>query len=98
MSTNDVNPAADLSVEEPATTAPVRRMEHREDSLTRLIEQQTAKIPSAWFLVAATAALGTSIAFELRGMPRASRFVGMSATTLLIMGVYNKLVKTLGPG
>lgn len=97
MTTQDVNPAASISVQEPHTSAPVRRNEHREDSLTRVIEQQAAKIPSAFFLISALGALGLSVAFELAGKPRASRFVGIWAPTLLITGVYNKLVKTLGP-
>src|SRR5687767_11217038 len=47
--------------------APVARVEHREDLLTRLIEQQTAKIPSHMFLLAACVAMGGSLAAELRG-------------------------------
>lgn len=42
--------------------------------------------------------MAASAAFELLGNARASRFVGMWAPTLLVAGVYNKLVKTLGTG
>ena len=92
----EVNPAAhaSLAVYEPA---PVVRDEHTEDALTRLIEQQAAKIPSAWFLLASFAAMLAAAAFEARGKTRWSNFVGMWAPTLLITGVYNKLVKSLGP-
>lgn len=92
----EVNPVAarSLAVYRPA---PVVRDEHREDWLTRLVEQQTAKIPSSWFLLAALGALGASLALEVRGSERWSKFVGMWAPTLLITGVYNKLVKALGP-
>jgi hypothetical protein len=38
-----------------------------------------------------------SLGLELAGRTRASRFVGMWVPTLLITGVYNKLVKALGP-
>ena len=92
----DVNPAAVESLET-YEHAPVRRSEHVESTVTRLIEQQTAKMPSHLFLFAALGAMGLSIGFELAGNERASRFVGMWAPTLMIAGVYNKLVKELGP-
>lgn len=90
----DVNPATEQSAR-PAP-APVFRAEHAEGHLARLIEQQTAKLPSDGFLVAALAAMGAAVALELTGRQRASRFIGQWPTPLLIMGVYNKLVKTLG--
>jgi hypothetical protein len=90
----DVNPAADKSLISEA--APVRRAEHAEGDLARIIEQQTAKLPSHWFLMAAFSAMGAALALELAGRQRASRFVGQWPTPLLIMGMYNKLVKTLG--
>ncbi len=76
--------------------APVVRPEHAESEVGRLIEQQTAKIPSHWFLLAAFGAMGMSLVLELSGRTRASRFVGQWPTPLLIAGTYNKLVKTLG--
>jgi hypothetical protein len=96
MSERDVNPAADR-VEETYQAAPVVRDEHGEAQLTRLIEQQTARIPSHWFLAAAITSMVASLGFELMGRTRLSRFVGMWVPTLLITGVYNKLVKALGP-
>ena len=76
--------------------APVVRPEHAEGELARLIEQQTAKIPSHWFLVCALGAMSLSLGLELAGRQRQSRFVGQWPSPLLIMGIYNKLVKTLG--
>ena len=64
--------------------------------LTRLIEQQSAKLPSHFFLFSAFGAMAASLAFELSGRSRASRFVGMWPPALLMMGMYNKLVKILG--
>jgi hypothetical protein len=89
----DANPAAHASL---ATTAPVRRPEHQEDSFTRVIEQQAAKVPSQVFLCASLISMAVSAVCELRGDQRTSRFVGSWAAPLLLMGVYNKLVKTLG--
>ena len=90
----DVNPAAAKSLVGEA--APVRRAEHAEGDLARIIEQQTAKVPSHWFLIAAFTSMGAAVALELSGRQRASRFVSQWPTPLLIMGMYNKLVKTLG--
>lgn len=90
----DVNPAAKASMT--PLGVPVLRAEHAEGDLARLIEQQTAKIPSHWFLFAAFGAMGMSVLLELAGRTRESRFVGQWPSTLLAAGIYNKLVKTLG--
>lgn len=100
QSEETVNPArrasmADYSESHPLA-APVVRPEHRESDFTRLIEQQTAKIPSHVFLFMSVSAMAASLALELAGRTRPSRFVGMWAPSLLILGVYNKLVKTFG--
>jgi hypothetical protein len=94
MSPLDVNPAADASLADVA--APVIRPEHAEGELARLIEQQAAKVPSHWFLFAALGAMATSLACELSNRRQASRFIGMWPTPLLALGIYNKIVKTLG--
>lgn len=94
MDTLDINPAADASLA--AISAPVIRREHAEGHLARLIEQQTAKLPSHWFLLSAFGSMGLSLGLELAGRSRASRFVGSWPTPLLVLGMYNKLVKTLG--
>jgi len=97
MANRDVNPASQPSLIR-YQPSPVLREEHAEGRITRLIEQQTAKIPSDIFLVAALAAMGTSLTLELMGRRRPSRFIGMWPAPLLVMGVYNKLIKLLHPG
>ena len=94
MAELDVNPAAEASLR--GAPAPVRRPEHAEGDFARVIEQQTAKIPSHWFLLAALGSMSGSLVLELAGRRRVSRFLGQWPAPLLIMGVYNKLVKTLG--
>ena len=95
--TPDVNPASERSSEpEPYLPTPVVREEHAEDQFTRLIENQTAKLPSGFFLFTALGAMVLSIALELSGNSRLSRFVGMWPPALLTMGTYNKLVKLMG--
>jgi hypothetical protein len=92
--TLDVNPAAEASLQDPPP--PIIRPEHAEGNLARLIEQQTAKVPSHWFLFAALGAMSLSLTLELAGRRRESRFVGQWPAPLLVMGVYNKMVKLLG--
>jgi hypothetical protein len=72
------------------------RREHSEGQVAKSIEAQTAKLPSDTFLWAAVAAMGTSAAFQMMGNRSASVFVGQWAPTLLILGLYNKLVKQHG--
>jgi hypothetical protein len=91
----DLNPAAEPSLRE-YEPAPVIRSEHAEGTVTRLIEQQAAKIPSDVFLFLALGSMAGSLVLELTGKEHQSRFVGMWAPTLLTMGVYTKLVKTFG--
>ncbi len=95
MNDIDINPATRLA-DDTYPKARVLRSDHAEGELTRLIEQQTAKLPSAVFLLGALAAMGASVVLEVRGRTRMSTFVGMWAPTLMIAGVYNKLIKTVG--
>jgi hypothetical protein len=86
------------------------RGQQREGRIARAIESQTAKVPSDIFLWAAGAAMIGSLAFQLLGpRPRVglfgrrfggpaplASFVGQWAPTLLIFGLYNKIVKVAG--
>jgi hypothetical protein len=64
--------------------------------VARTIEQQTAKLPSDFFLWAAIGAIGVSAFLELTGNEEKSRFVGQWVSPFLLFGVYNKLVKVAG--
>src|SRR5215218_4195256 len=75
---------------------PVAKPEHREGTLARSIEQQTAKLPSDLFLWAALGSMGMSLALELMGDEKKANFVGHWAPTLLTLGLYNKIVKLHG--
>ena len=78
------------------TTSMTSQSEHSEGRIARSIEQQTAKLPSDTFLWAAAGAIATSVTLQIAGKQHASQFVGQWAPTLLILGLYNKLVKQLG--
>lgn len=78
------------------TTGSMERQDHSEGKIARAIEEQTARLPSDTFLWAAAGAISTSLTLRLLGKDQASLFVGQWAPTLLILGLYNKLVKQLG--
>ena len=69
---------------------------HSEGELARKIEYHTAKLPSDTFFWAAIASMGVSLALQMSGNKSASTFVGQWAAPLLLLGVYNKLVKVAG--
>jgi len=69
---------------------------HREDALTGAIESQTSRIPSSGFLAAAIGSMAVSALLQVRGKPNAALFVGQWAPALLILGLYNKVVKQHG--
>jgi hypothetical protein len=70
--------------------------EHKEGPVAKAIEKQTAKLPSDAFLWLAMGSIGVSAAFQFFGRKDTSQFVGQWAPTLLILGLYNKLVKVAG--
>jgi len=70
--------------------------EHREGTVARSIEQQTAKLPSDTFLWAAVGSMGLSLVLQATGKKHAATFIGQWAPTLLILGLYNKMVKLHG--
>ena len=72
------------------------RSEHREGPLARGIERQTAKLLSDTWLWAAFGAIGTSLFCKMSGREETANFIGQWAPTLLLLGVYNKLVKLHG--
>ncbi|HZS35368.1 MAG TPA: hypothetical protein VFF06_01000 [Polyangia bacterium] len=64
-----------------------------EGSLTRAVEKQTARIPSMVFLGLAGASIAGALAAFLAGRRQLAAFIGEWAPTVLLLGVYNKLVK-----
>jgi hypothetical protein len=76
--------------------AALPKQDHTEGPVAKTIEDQTAKLPSDTFLWAAVGAMALSATLQLAGNKHASVFVGQWAPTILILGLYNKLVKQLG--
>jgi hypothetical protein len=69
---------------------------HKEGKVAKAIETQTAKLPSDLFLWTAFGAMGASLTLNLLGKDHIGLFVGQLAAPILIMGLYNKLVKVEG--
>jgi len=63
---------------------------------TQMIESQTTRVPSATFLTAGLGAMALSWLFLLGGRKNIASFIGTWVPTILIMGLYNKLVKLEG--
>ena len=74
----------------------IAKPEHQEGRVAEMIEDQTAKLPSDVFLWAAVGSMVASAALQASGRRHTSLFIGQWAPTLLIMGLYNKLVKVHG--
>ncbi len=70
--------------------------EQQEGPVARGIERQTSKLPSDLFLWAGVASIATSLGFFLAGKKQAANFVGQWVPTVLLFGVYNKIVKVAG--
>lgn len=85
------------TIKEKATDLLSINEDHEEGATTKAIENQTAKIPSGVYLALAVGSMALSAAFamssERKGM---ANFVGLWAPTFLMLGVYNKIVKTHG--
>ena len=69
-----------------------------EDQLTKTVEKETSKIPSILFLGAALGAIVVSAALKCaKGKDdKDALFVGQWVAPFLLLGIYNKIVKTEG--
>lgn len=67
-----------------------------EGPVARAIETQTAKLPSDLFLWSALGAITISAGLKIAGRKHTALFVGQWAAPILLLGIYNKLVKQQG--
>ena len=68
----------------------------REGRVAKTIESKTARLPSDVFLWTALGSMGVSLVLALTGKTKAATFVGQWVPTMLIFGLYNKIVKVAG--
>ena len=64
-----------------------------EGKVTAKIEEKTHRVPSGAFLSLAFGSMIASALFQLSGKRQTANFIGQWVPSLLIIGVYNKLVK-----
>lgn len=69
---------------------------HTEGQVTKKIEDQTARLPSTLFLSLALGSMALSLTLKLMGKKHDALFVGQWAAPFLLLGTYNKIVKTQG--
>jgi hypothetical protein len=93
ITSKKMNPNRRAIAYSPLMTNPI---EHSEGPVARAIEEQTAKLPSDTFLWAAGASIATSLILKMLDRHHEALFVGQWAPTILILGLYNKLVKQHG--
>lgn len=67
-----------------------------EGGTTKMIESATAQVPSGAYLTLAIGSMVASLILMLTGRRNVANFVGQWAPTILIMGLYNKMVKQHG--
>jgi hypothetical protein len=70
--------------------------EHTERTITKAIEQYTSAVPSGVYLGLAIGSIGLAALLKLSGRDKGAQFVGHWVPTILILGLYNKLVKVEG--
>ena len=74
----------------------VKQTDNGEGKVAEAIEEQTSKIPSDLFLWAALGVMGVSLALKITKRKHTALFVGQWASPFLLLGIYNKIVKTQG--
>ena len=67
-----------------------------EGTVTQMIEEQTSKVPSGMYLTLGIGAMLVSWLLLAGGRKNLANFVGQWVPTILIVGLYNKLVKVEG--
>jgi hypothetical protein len=68
----------------------------KEGQVAKSIENYTAEIPSDVYLWSSIGAMGLSLFLKLLKKNDTALFVGQWAAPFLLMGIYNKIVKTEG--
>ncbi len=71
-------------------------MAKKESKSAKAIEDYTAEIPSDVYLYTAFGVMGVSLTLKIIQKNNLALFVGQWAAPILLMGIYNKIVKVEG--
>lgn len=74
----------------------VERGDAKEGTVTKQIESVTSQVPSGTFLGLALGSIVLSAICQATGQKQNAQFIGQWVPTILILGLYNKLVKVHG--
>ena len=66
-----------------------------EGPVGRAVEQYASKVPSDIFFWAAAGSIATSLALKMADKDEEALFVGQWAPTFLLLGLFNKFVKSI---
>lgn len=72
------------------------KVKQREGKVAKSIEKYTAAVPSDVYLWTAIGSMALALGLFVSKKKQLSNFVGLWAPAILIMGLYNKLVKLEG--
>lgn len=71
------------------------RAGRKESSISKRVEKATSSLPSSFFLVAAAGAVALSLGLATsRKKKNWANFVGQWVPTILLLGIYDKMVRT----
>ena len=68
----------------------------KEGKVAKAIEEQTAKLPSDLFLWTAVGCMTASLTLKVLKQDHLALFIGQWVPSFLLLGIYNKIVKTEG--
>jgi hypothetical protein len=74
----------------------VKAGEISEDQITSMLESQSARIPTSFFLGASLTSMAASLILKAQGKDNMALFIGQWAAPFLLLGIYNKMVKQHG--
>ncbi|EYF02026.1 hypothetical protein [Chondromyces apiculatus] len=64
-----------------------------EGRITTQVEERTSQLPSIAYLALSVGAMAASAGLMLAGKKQVANFIGQWAPSLLVIGLYNKVVK-----
>jgi len=76
-----------------ATTQKGEFLKKEEGKVTSLVEERTARVPSGAYFSLAVGSMAASAFCMLTGRKEIAQFIGQWAPSLLVIGLYNKVVK-----
>lgn len=82
-----------MNTMETSPTQTPETLPKKEGKTTALIESQTSKVPSGTYLALAIGSMVVSAVAMATGRKQIANFIGQWAPSLLVIGLYNKVVK-----